>query len=69
MNFDRVEQLMLEFSDYVNWFNKLRIHGMLSYMSPHEYKQLSLKKHTKISSVDNPVSWMRILVLKQSSVI
>ncbi|OES45446.1 IS3 family transposase [Domibacillus iocasae] len=27
MKFDSLEHLTLEFSDYVNWFNKLRIHG------------------------------------------
>ncbi|WP_082860605.1 IS3 family transposase [Domibacillus aminovorans] len=27
MKFDSLEHLILEFSDYVNWFNKLRIHG------------------------------------------
>ena len=44
MKFDSLEQLTLEFSDYVNWFNKLRIHGTLGYISPTEYKQLSLKE-------------------------
>ncbi|MGE1166482.1 IS3 family transposase [Peribacillus simplex] len=28
----------------MNWFNKLRIHGTLGYLSPLEYKKLSLKK-------------------------
>ncbi|MED4717883.1 IS3 family transposase [Bacillus badius] len=44
MNFDSLEHLTLEFSDYVNWFNKLRIHGTLGYLSPIEYKRASLKK-------------------------
>jgi putative transposase len=44
MTFDSLELLTLEFSDYVNWFNKLRIHGTLGYLSPIEYKQSSLKK-------------------------
>ncbi|WP_396120271.1 IS3 family transposase [Domibacillus indicus] len=44
MKFDSQEHLALEFSDYVNWFNKLRIHGTLGYVSPIEYKQSSLKK-------------------------
>ena len=34
----------LEFSDYVNWFNKLQIHGTLGHVSPMEYKRSSLKK-------------------------
>ncbi|MDM5451052.1 IS3 family transposase [Peribacillus simplex] len=42
--FTNLSQLTLEFGDYVNWFNKLRIHGTLGYLSPLEYKELSLKK-------------------------
>ncbi|KIL75663.1 Mobile element protein [Bacillus badius] len=44
IKFDSLEHLTLEFSDYVNWFNKLRIHGTLGYLSPIEYKRASLKK-------------------------
>lgn len=44
MTFDSLEHLTLEFSYYVNWFNKLRIHGTLGYMSPIEYKLFSLKR-------------------------
>ncbi|KIL77066.1 Mobile element protein [Bacillus badius] len=44
IKFDSLEYLTLEFSDYVNWFNKLRIHGTLDYLSPIEYKRASLKK-------------------------
>ncbi|MFP3513368.1 IS3 family transposase, partial [Peribacillus sp. SIMBA_075] len=40
--FTNLSQLTLEFGDYVNWFNKLRIHGTLGYLSPLEYKKLSL---------------------------
>ncbi|MDW7615478.1 IS3 family transposase [Peribacillus simplex] len=42
--FTNLSQLTLEFGDYVNWFNRLRIHGTLGYLSPLEYKKLSLKK-------------------------
>ncbi|WP_420820993.1 IS3 family transposase [Shimazuella alba] len=34
----------MAFRDYVNWFNKFRIHGTLGYVSPKEYKQSHLKK-------------------------
>ncbi|MGG0741571.1 transposase, partial [Niallia taxi] len=44
IKFDSLEHLTLEFSDYVNWYNKLRIHGTLGYVSPIDYKQSSLKK-------------------------
>ncbi|KRF59801.1 transposase [Bacillus sp. Soil768D1] len=42
--FASLAQLTLEFGGYVNWFNKLRIHGTLGYLSPLEFKRLSLKK-------------------------
>lgn len=44
MKFNSLEHLTLEFSDYVNWFNKLRIHGTLGCVSPIEYRRSSLKK-------------------------
>ncbi|QOS80439.1 IS3 family transposase [Paenibacillus sp. JNUCC31] len=34
----------LELYDYVNWFNKYRIHGSLEYMTPAQYRQVALKK-------------------------
>lgn len=43
-NFHSLQQLKLELSDYVNWYNKRRIHGTLGYVSPIEYKRLALKK-------------------------
>ncbi|MGE6375749.1 IS3 family transposase [Peribacillus muralis] len=33
-----ISELTPEFGDYVNWFNKLRIHGTLGYLYPLEYK-------------------------------
>ncbi|WP_412762063.1 IS3 family transposase, partial [Priestia flexa] len=33
-----------EFTDYVHWFNHLRIHGTLDYLSPVAYKFTHLKK-------------------------
>jgi len=44
MNFHSLHHLELELYDYVNWFNKHRIHGTLGYMSPVDYRRLSLKK-------------------------
>jgi putative transposase len=32
------EELDLELFDYVNWFNNIRIHGSLDYLTPREYK-------------------------------
>lgn len=44
MEFQSLEQLQIELYDYVNWFNKHRIHGTLSYLTPVQYRQKALKK-------------------------
>jgi transposase InsO family protein len=36
--FDSLDQLKIELSDYVNWFNNKRIHGALNYLSPVEFR-------------------------------
>jgi len=36
--FDTLEQLERELFDYVNWYNNIRIHGSLDYLTPTEYK-------------------------------
>ena len=41
-HFTSLEQLALELGDYVHWFNNLRIHGTLGYLTPVEFKQQSL---------------------------
>jgi len=41
---DSMEHLKLELFDYVNWYNKHRLHSSLGYMSPVDYKYLHLKK-------------------------
>jgi putative transposase len=43
-HFESLEELNLELTDYVNWFNKKRIHSTLGYLSPSEYKVAHLKK-------------------------
>jgi transposase InsO family protein len=40
--FDSLEQLKLELFDYVNWYNNLRIHGSLDYLTPMEYKAVHI---------------------------
>lgn len=37
--FDTIEQLRLELADYVHWFNNIRLHGTLGYLSPAEFKR------------------------------
>ena len=44
MEFQSLDHLQLELYDYVNWFNKHRIHGSLGYMTPVQYRQVALKK-------------------------
>ncbi|MFD2628914.1 IS3 family transposase [Oceanobacillus kapialis] len=41
-HFSSLEQLAIELEDYVHWFNNIRIHGTLDYLTPMEYKQLPL---------------------------
>lgn len=44
MNFQSLRHLELELYDYVNWFNKHRIHGTLGYLTPIQYRNAALKK-------------------------
>lgn len=41
-HFSSLEQLALELNDDVHWFNTIRIHGTLGYLTPVEFKQLTL---------------------------
>lgn len=41
-NFENLGQLHNELADYINWFNKIRIHSSLNYLTPAEYRQLTL---------------------------
>lgn len=40
--FESFEELELQLFDYVNWYNNVRIHGSLNYLTPIEYKKVSL---------------------------
>src|SRR5699024_12772169 len=42
VHFTSLEQLTLELDDYVHWFNHIRIHGTLGYLTPVEFKQQPL---------------------------
>ena len=44
-HFDGLEELHREFTDYVHWFNHVRIHSTLDYLSPVEYKLMHLCHH------------------------
>ena len=41
-NFDSLTQLQYELTSCVNWFNHNRIHGTLNYMTPLEFRKLTL---------------------------
>ena len=41
-NFNNLEQLKYELADYVHWFNNIRIHGSLNYLTPAEFRLLTL---------------------------
>jgi putative transposase len=40
--FSNQHELDLELFDYVHWFNNIRIHGSLDYLTPTEYKLMNL---------------------------
>ena len=40
--FDDLSHLLRELADYINWFNRWRLHSTLGYNSPLEYKSLYL---------------------------
>ena len=41
--YETLEQLQYELSDYVNWFNNHRIHSSLGYMPLKEYRLTNIK--------------------------
>jgi transposase InsO family protein len=41
-SFDTLEQLNLEIFGYVHWYNHIRIHFLLNYLSPSEYKKTNV---------------------------
>ncbi len=44
-NFISLIQLKLELFDYINWYNNIRIHSTLKYLTPVKYEeQMSTKK-------------------------
>ncbi|QFG00385.1 IS3 family transposase [Psychrobacillus glaciei] len=43
-HYPTLEQLSLELFDYVNWYNNIRSHSKLGYLSPVAYKNLALNK-------------------------
>ena len=42
-SFKDLDELELKLFDYVNWYNNVRIHGSLGYITPAEYEQNKLK--------------------------
>ncbi|MBM7561123.1 transposase InsO family protein [Fusibacter tunisiensis] len=42
--FKSLDELSIELADYVNWYNNIRIHSTLGYLTPVEFKRNTLKK-------------------------
>ncbi|NLB81529.1 MAG: transposase, partial [Clostridiaceae bacterium] len=40
--FESLDRLKLELADYVNWYNNVRIHSSLGYLSTKEFKAQNL---------------------------
>ena len=40
--FEKLNQLKLSLLEYIYWYNNLRLHGFLDYVTPVEYRQLRL---------------------------
>lgn len=47
--FETLEQLQLELAEHIYWYNNLRIHESLDYMTPVEYRALNTMKLGKAS--------------------
>lgn len=45
--YESLEQLQYEPSNYVNWYNNHRIHSPFAYLIPKEYRLTNLKKFSK----------------------
>lgn len=41
-NFDSISHLRHELAQYIDWFNNIRIHGSLNYLSPAQFRQQTL---------------------------
>lgn len=42
--FQSLEELKLKLSDYVNWYNRIRIHSSLGYETPVKFREIAHKK-------------------------
>ena len=42
--FETLEELQLKLAEYIYWYNNIRIHGSLGYLTPVEYRGLNSLK-------------------------
>jgi transposase InsO family protein len=49
-HFNTIEELQVKLSDYVHWFNNVRIHSTLGYLTPAEFKEKGLMMNIKAVS-------------------
>ena len=48
-SFTSFEELKAELADYIHWYNHIRIHGTLGYLSPVQYRLSDLEKGVFLS--------------------
>lgn len=46
-DFEHLDELELALFEYVNWYNNIRLHGSLDYLTPREYKEAKEKEKEK----------------------
>ena len=47
--FETLDQLQLKLAEYIYWYNNLRIHSSIGYMTPVKYRRLNITKLEKVS--------------------
>ncbi len=52
-HFRDLEQLKIMLADYVNWFNNIRVHSPLDYLTPREYRLQYLEKVVYFTVTDS----------------
>ena len=50
-SFRDIDDLELKWFEYVNWYNNVRIHGSLGYVSPAEYERNEMVKAVRLKNV------------------
>jgi transposase InsO family protein len=59
-DFANLDEFSLKWFDYVNWYNNVRIHGSLGYLTPNDYKNLSFSEISQDSQSPRQLSSDRL---------